>query len=93
LKNTRRKHNSEFKAKVALAAVRGDKTIAELASEFGVHPHQIHNWKKALLAQAASVFDKPNAKAEKKTENTAELYEKIGQLSIERDFLARALGR
>ena len=93
LKSTRRKHNPEFKAKVALAAIRGDKTVAELAQEFGVHPHQIQNWKKALLDNARNVFEKPGSIGDKKVDNTAELYEKIGQLTIERDFLSRALGR
>lgn len=76
---------------MALAAVKGDKTISELAAEFAVHPHQIQNWKKQLLANAGTVFEKPNATSDKK-ENVGELYEKIGQLTVERDFLARVLG-
>jgi transposase-like protein len=92
LKRTGRKYNSEFKAKVALAAVKGDKTISEIAAEFSVHPHQIQNWKKTLLENVTAAFEKPNASTEKKTENVGELYEKIGQLTVGRDFLARVLG-
>lgn len=93
MKTTRKKHNPVFKAKVALAAVRGEKTVTELAAEFGVHPHQIHNWKKTLLENAGTVFERPTGSAETKSENVGELYEKIGQLTVERDFLARVLGR
>ena len=95
MKQTRKKHNAAFKAKVALAAVRGDRTIAELASAFGVHPNQIYNWKKQLLDGAVSVFEGGGAAAEG-TVSEAQvdvLYRQIGQLKVENDFLARRLGK
>jgi len=95
MKQTRKKHNAAFKAKVALAAVRGDRTIAELASAFGVHPNQIYNWKKQLLDGAVSVFEGGGAAAEG-TVSEAQvdvLYRQIGQLKVENDFLARKLGK
>ena len=95
MKQTRKKHNAAFKAKVALAAVRGDRTIAELASAFGVHPNQIHSWKKQLLDGAVSVFEGGGAAAEG-TVSEAQvdvLYRQIGQLKVENDFLARKLGK
>ena len=94
MKQTRKKHSAGFKAKVAVAAIRGDRTITELASEFGVHPNQIHKWKKQLLDGAASVFEGGGSAAEG-TSNEAQvdvLYRQIGQLKVENDFLARKLG-
>ena len=95
MKRTRKKHNAVFKAKVALAAIKGDRTVAELASAFGVHPNQIYSWKKQLLDGAVSVFEGGGAAAEG-TVSEAQvdvLYRQIGQLKVENDFLARKLGK
>jgi transposase-like protein len=89
MKRRRRNHGATFKAQVALAAVKGEKTVAELAEQFQVHPTQITDWKQQLLAGAADVFGRPKPSAEAPDLKT--LHAKIGQLTLENDFLEGAL--
>lgn len=89
MKRTRRNHRATFKAQVALAAVKGDKTLAELAEQFRVHPTQITEWKQQLLARAADVFRGTRPTSD--TPDLKTLHARIGQLALENDFLEHAL--
>jgi transposase len=85
----RRVFGATFKAKVALAAVRGDKTTAQLASEFGVHTSQVTAWKKQLLEQAVGLFEDGRQRRDESAANEQELYEHIGRLKMEVEWLKK----
>ena len=91
---TRRRFSAEFKAKVALEAIRGEQTISDLATKHQLHPNQIRQWKRQAIDQLAKAFDAKagDAQASQLAEVT-QLHAKIGQLVVERDFLAKAFGR
>ena len=92
MKRPRRNHTPAFKAKVALAALKGDRTLAELAQQFDIHPNQITQWKSQLLDRATELFITP-AERQAGAPDVKALHAKIGQLAMENDFLAGALGR
>ena len=86
----KRQHPAEFKAKVALVAIKGEKTIAEISSLYGIHSSVIAKWKKQALEQLPHVFSvKPDSQAKAKEELTASLYQEIGQLKVELDWLKK----
>lgn len=85
----RKQHSAQFKAQVAMAAMSGEKSLAELSAEYGVHPTMISTWKQELARRAAELFERGAKKAEDPQQQTIdELYRQIGQLKVERDFLA-----
>jgi putative transposase len=91
MKNRRRNHSAQFKAKVALEAAKGDKTIAELASRFEVHPNQITKWKRQLLESLPAIFSRSRQKDKQKQDDLTEyLYQQIGQLSTSKAWFEHA---
>lgn len=88
--NKRKQYSAEFKAKVALEAVRGEKTVPQLASQYEVHPTVIHTWKRQLLEGVSSIFEtgSTSSAASETQAQIDQLYRTIGQLKVERDFLA-----
>jgi transposase-like protein len=93
MRRKRRNHSTAFKAKVAVAALKGDRTQAELAEDFDIHPNQIMEWRKQLLENADQVFGRSEKQAEESEYKIKELHAKIGQLTMERDFLEQGLER
>jgi transposase-like protein len=87
----RKKHSPQFKAKVALAAIQNDETVAQIASRFGVHPTMVSTWKRQMLEGAPDIFDKRQKSRKHAEAKTAELYRQIGQLKVENDFLSGKL--
>ena len=92
MRKPRRNHSPAFKARVALEAIRGEKTVAEIAAHHEVHPNQVTAWKSQLLASAAGIFG-GEAPAADDQERIRELHAKIGELTVERDFLEGTLGK
>ncbi len=93
MRRPRRNHSPAFKARVALEALKGEKTVAEIAKQYEVHPNQVTSWKKELLDGVAVVFGGDPGESTVDPEKLRELHAKIGELTVERDFLAHALGR
>jgi putative transposase len=90
----RKQHSAAFKAQVALAALKGDRTVNELAAQYGVHPTLIHGWKKQLLTGAENLFAHGNPASTTDSEaEKAELFEQIGRLKMELEWLKKKVGR
>jgi len=93
MKSKRTKHSPEFKAKVAVAALREQETIAELSRRHKVHANQIYKWKRQLLENVSRAFRAEESMGGEAAAREAELLQKIGELTVEKDFLSRGLGR
>jgi transposase len=92
MRKPRRNHSAKFKAQVALEAIRGEKTIAQIAAHHEVHPTQVTSWKNEVLEHLVGIFGGENSARDEK-ERIRELHAKIGELTVERDFLEGALGK
>jgi len=91
--SNRKRYSAEFKAKVALEALKEQETIAQIASKYGVHPNQVSDWKAQLKENSTAVFENPLKKNDNREEEIEKLHAKIGKLTIERDFLESACKR
>jgi len=92
MKKTRMKHSAAFKAKVALAALQEQESVAEISRRYRIHANVVYKWKRRLLENAAQAFE-AEAGAGAGSEREGELLKKIGELAVERDFLSKGLGR
>jgi transposase len=92
-KTTRKRYGAEFKAKVALEAIRGDLTLSQLGAKYGVHQTMINAWKKQAVENLSTVFESKADASQTREADIEKLHAKIGQLIVERDFLAKAFGR
>jgi putative transposase len=93
MKSQRQTYSAEFKTKVALAAIRGQMTVNEIASRYGVHPNQVTKWKKLVLDGLPAILSDKRARADKNGEELqAHLYQQIGQLKVELDWLKKKVG-
>ncbi len=93
MRQKRRKHSAEFKAKVALAAVRDQETVPELSRRFKVHANMVYKWKRELLENLSKIFESETDFRSESSDRESELLRKIGELTVERDFLSNGLGR
>jgi len=92
-KSTRKRYSTEFKAKVALEAIRGELTISQLGAKYGVHQTMINSWKKQAIDNLPTAFEHKSDVGKTNDAEVEKLHAKIGQLVVERDFLAKAFGR